>query len=57
MAKHKNKVIRLTVSSQVHSIEHAISDQCHELSLSLTRKIIDVGGVHLNGRRVRKCSR
>ncbi|OEU74817.1 MAG: hypothetical protein BA874_02725 [Desulfuromonadales bacterium C00003068] len=56
MAKHKNKVIRLTVSSQVQSIEHAISDQCYELSLSLTRKIIDVGGVHLNGRRVRKCS-
>lgn len=56
MAKHKNKVIRLTVSSHAQRIDQAISDQCHELSRTLTRKIIDVGGVHLNGRRVRKCS-
>lgn len=54
--RHKNKVIRLTVSGQVQRIDQAISDQCHELSRTLTRKIIDVGGVHLNGRRVRKCS-
>lgn len=56
VAKHKNKVIRLTVSSQNQRIDQAISDQCGELSRTLTRKIIDVGGVHLNGRRVRKCS-
>lgn len=56
VSKHKNKVIRLTVSSPVQRIDQAISDQCHDLSLLLTRKIIDVGGVHLNGRRVRKCS-
>lgn len=56
VAKHKNIVIRLTVSSQVQRIDQTISDQCHELSPTLTRKIIDVGGVHLNGRRVRMCN-
>lgn len=56
VAQHKNKVIRLTVSGQAQRIDQSISDQCQELSRTLTRKIIDIGGVHLNGRRVRKCS-
>lgn len=54
--KHKNKVIRLTVSGKAQRIDQSISDQCPELSRTLTRKFIDIGGVHLNGRRVRKCS-
>jgi len=54
--KSKNKVIRLTVSASSARIDQAISDQCSELSRTLTRKYIDIGGVHLNGRRVRKCS-
>lgn len=54
--KSKNSVIRLTVSASSLRIDQAISDQCSELSRTITRKYIDIGGVHLNGRRVRKCS-
>lgn len=44
------------MSATADRIDQAISDQCAELSRTLTRKYIDIGGVHINGRRVRKCS-
>lgn len=33
-----------------------LAENCTEISRSLAKKIIDIGGVHLNGRRVRSCS-
>lgn len=33
-----------------------LSNNCADLSRTLAKKIIDLGGVHVNGRRVRSCS-
>ena len=33
-----------------------LSENCTDLSRTLSKKIIDLGGVHVNGRRVRSCS-
>lgn len=33
-----------------------MSESCPDVSRTLAKKIIDLGGVHLNGRRVRSCS-
>ena len=54
--RSKKRVIRLDLSVAGDRLDQVISDQCPELSRTLSRKLIDVGGVHLNGRRVRKCS-
>lgn len=57
-AAKKSQVIRLSVKStpEVSRLDQWICDQRSELSRSLIRKVIDLGGVHVNGRRVRKCS-
>lgn len=38
-------------------LDQSLPRQCSGLSRSQARKIIDVGGVHVSGRRVRSCSR
>ncbi len=37
-------------------LDHFLCDEIPDLSRTEVRKIIDLGGVHLNGRRVRTCS-
>ncbi|MEA3465405.1 MAG: RluA family pseudouridine synthase [Thermodesulfobacteriota bacterium] len=54
--KQRKRVIRLELSVAGDRLDQELSDHCPELSRTLSRKLIDVGGVHLNGRRVRKCS-
>jgi 23S rRNA pseudouridine1911/1915/1917 synthase len=38
-------------------LDQALPRQCSGLSRTQARKIIDIGGVHVSGRRVRSCSR
>lgn len=38
-------------------LDQALPRQCPGLSRTQSRKIIDIGGVHISGRRVRSCSR
>lgn len=38
-------------------LDQALPKQCTGLSRTQARKIIDIGGVHISGRRVRSCSR
>ncbi|MDY0190371.1 MAG: RluA family pseudouridine synthase [Desulfuromonas sp.] len=51
----KRRTIRLQLPSAAARLDQAICDNCAVLSRTLLRKIIDAGGVHINGRRVRKC--
>lgn len=51
----ENSVIRLQIPCAGERLDQAISDNCSSMSRTLTKKIIDIGGVHLNGRRVRQC--
>ena len=49
-------VIRYTTTS-IHEgrrLDHYLAEQSPDLSRTLIRKIIDIGGVHIDGRRVRK---
>ena len=54
----KWKIYRLEVTTLVASIrlDQYIADCVAELSRTKAKKIIDLGGVHINGRRVRSCS-
>ena len=54
--EQKKRVIRLELSVAGDQLDQVLSDHCPELTRTLFRKLIDIGGVHLNGRRVRKCS-
>jgi len=38
-------------------LDQSLPRQCSGLSRTLARKLIDIGGVHISGRRVRSCSR
>jgi len=51
-------VFRLSAdaSSSGQRLDQWISSQTPELSRSLVRKLVDLGGVHVNGRRTRQCS-
>jgi 23S rRNA pseudouridine1911/1915/1917 synthase len=56
-SEQQQRVIRLQISHSVNErLDCAINAHCPELSRTLTKKIIDIGGVHVNGRRVRQCS-
>lgn len=44
-------------SDQGIRLDNYLHDHLDELSKSQLRKIIDLGGVHIDGRRVRKCSK
>jgi 23S rRNA pseudouridine1911/1915/1917 synthase len=57
MAK-KSQVLRLKVSDVVADmrLDQWLASAHESLSRTLAKKIIDLGGVHLNGRRIRKCS-
>ena len=37
-------------------LDQALAEAISDLSRSRAKKIIDLGGVHINGRRVRSCS-
>ncbi len=52
------QLFRMTVRDSTSGvrIDQYLSDEIPELSRTEARKIIDLGGVHLNGRRVRTCS-
>ncbi len=54
----KWKIHRITVSSDhtAQRLDLFLAENCAELSRTLAKKIIDLGGVHVNGRRVRSCS-
>lgn len=56
--KKKRQVHRFKVvgGGSHRRLDQWICEQSSELSRTLIRKVIDLGGVHLNGRRVRKCS-
>jgi len=56
--KLKKRCIRLQVeSTDTHDrLDLFLAQRCPEISRSDYKKIIDIGGVQLNGRRVRKCS-
>lgn len=50
----KRRTIRLQLPHSEVRLDQAICDRV-DLSKTLLRKIIDAGGVHINGRRVRQC--
>ena len=56
MADIKKNVYRITVGSSDAGLrlDQFIADRCDDLSRTLVRKIIDLGGVHLDGRRTRR---
>ncbi|NOY13394.1 MAG: RluA family pseudouridine synthase, partial [Deltaproteobacteria bacterium] len=51
-------IYRITVpaADAEQRLDLFLAESCTDLSRSLAKKIIDLGGVHLNGRRVRSCS-
>ncbi len=51
-------IFRLTVSAEKHGwrLDLFLADAHENLSRTLVKKVIDLGGVHLQGRRVRSCS-
>ena len=55
----KWKIHRLTVGcdDEGQRLDHFLAKEIDNLSRTQTRKIIDIGGVHIDGRRVRSCSR
>ena len=58
-AMKKWSIYRLSVSAdhQGSRLDQFLASAVGELSREQAKKIIDIGGVHLNGRRVRSCSR
>lgn len=54
----KKGVYRYTVTAlnTGQRLDQFLAGQCHDLSRSLARKFIDIGGVHLDGRRTMRCS-
>lgn len=55
----KWKIYQLTVSSENEGLrlDQYLATAIDDMSRTRARKIVDIGGVHLNGRRVRSCSR
>lgn len=37
-------------------LDQLIAEHCSDISRTLSKKLLDIGAVHVNGRRVRKCS-
>ncbi len=59
MAKNnvlQKQVIRFLLTDVSQRLDHTISIQCDQLSRTAAKKIIDIGGVHVAGKRVRTCS-
>ena len=56
MADIKKNLYRITASAADSGLrlDQFIADRCDDLSRTLVRKIIDLGGVHLDGRRTRR---
>ncbi len=56
-ALSRRKTIRLTVASgnSAMRLDQFLSQAAEGVSRGVARKLIDLGGVHVNGRRVRKC--
>lgn len=54
----KRKLFRFVVQDDCSGwrLDRFVPEQTDELSRTLLRKVIDLGGVHVDGRRVRKCS-
>lgn len=54
----KWKIYRLEISTLIANprLDQYIADSVDDLSRTRAKKIIDLGGVHINGRRVRSCS-
>lgn len=50
---------RLSVAADVAELrlDHFLAGEVPELSRTRVRKVIDIGGVHVNGRRIRSCSK
>lgn len=51
----KRRTIRLQLPKAGARIDQVICENCVELSRTMLRKIIDAGGLHINGRRIRQC--
>lgn len=58
LAAMASKIYRLTVDSQASGlrIDQYIADQVADLSRGAARKVINLGGVHVAGRRIGRCS-
>lgn len=52
------RLYRVTVPPQFDGerLDRVVPAQCPEISRTLLRKVVDLGGVHVEGRRIRKCS-
>ncbi|WP_303721258.1 RluA family pseudouridine synthase [Malonomonas rubra] len=46
----------VSVENSQQRLDIFLAENCAEMSRTLAKKIIDLGGVHVNGRRVRSCS-
>ena len=53
-----NSVYRLTVTADDagQRLDQFLAARCEALSRTMARKVIDIGGVHLDGRRMRRCA-
>jgi 23S rRNA pseudouridine1911/1915/1917 synthase len=57
LAKRIHWIFTIPVADAGLRLDQALPRQCAGLSRTQARKIIDIGGVHVAGRRVRSCSR
>ena len=48
--------LKASAENQSQRLDIFLSENCPDLSRTFAKKIIDLGGVHVNGRRVRSCS-
>ncbi|MFO7832188.1 MAG: RluA family pseudouridine synthase [Desulfuromonadaceae bacterium] len=55
MSSSRHYHFKITSQFTRQRLDKVIAAHCEELSRTGARKVIDIGGVHLQGRRVRKC--
>ncbi|MCK5912385.1 MAG: RluA family pseudouridine synthase, partial [Desulfuromusa sp.] len=48
--------LQITYKSAGQRLDQYLADSLNEMSRTQAKKIIDLGGVHINGRRIRSCS-
>lgn len=48
--------LQVTLNIVDQRLDHYLADSSIELSRTRAKKVIDLGGVHINGRRIRNCS-
>lgn len=56
MLKWVVECLQVIPRNEGQRLDQFLAENCSELSRTVAKKVIDLGGVHLNGRRIRNCS-